>query len=413
MRNVELRFGMEARMESMTVTSADGNGTLAVTSAVPGHFYVHSEAAAKRSAGLRRLLATADFAAGALSGLIAGLVAQAPVHEVALLGLMLAIAWPFGAFACGLYAADDLRTWASGVSEAPKLVLASLLLSWPLFGVLRILDAPHAVRAALVGCVLVAATAGLARASARIYAHHAKGLRQRTLVIGSGLVADQLVERLLRHDELALDPIGFLDADGDGHGDMACPRSAASRPCPTCCAPARRPRDDRLLARRPRGAAALHPPLPRRRGGGRRRPAPVRVPRRRAHGRPDRRHAAALDHGADLHARLGGRQAHARPRPLGDHADRARAAAAAGGGRDQARLARPGAVRAAALGARQPVLPALQVPVDAGRHDRRGARRRRHRQVGRRRPHHARRAGSSGASRSTRRPSSSTCCAAT
>lgn len=206
-------------MESMTVTSADGNGTLAVTSAVPGHFYVHSAAAAKRSAGLRRLLATADFAAGALSGLIAGLVAQAPVHEVALLGLMLAIVWPFGAFACGLYAADDLRTWASGVPEAPKLVLASLLLSWPLFGVLRILDAPHAVRAALVGAVLVAAIAGLARASARIYAHHAKGLRQRTLVIGSGLVADQLVERLLRHDELALDPIGFLDADGDGDGD--------------------------------------------------------------------------------------------------------------------------------------------------------------------------------------------------
>jgi exopolysaccharide biosynthesis polyprenyl glycosylphosphotransferase len=214
---------MEARMESMTVTSADGNGTLAVQSSVPAHFYVHSAAAAKRSAGLRRLLATADLVAGAVSGLVAGLVAHAALHEVALLGLLLAAAWPFAAFACGLYAADDLRTWASGVSEAPKLVLASLLLSWPLFGVLGTLDAPHAVRAALAGSLLVAATAGLARASARIYAHHAKGLRQRTLVIGSGLVADQLVERLLRHEELALDPIGFLDGDGDGHGEMGVP----------------------------------------------------------------------------------------------------------------------------------------------------------------------------------------------
>ena len=210
-------------MESMTVTSADGNGTLAVQSAVPAHFYVHSATAAKRSAGLRRLLATADLVAGALSGLVAGLIANVSLPQVALLGLTLAIAWPLAAFACGLYAADDLRSWASGVSEAPKLVLSSLLLSWPLFGMLGILDAQQAVRAALAASVLVAATAGLARAGARSYAHHAKDLRQRTLVIGSGLVADQLVARLLRHEELALDPIGFLDADGDGHGQMGVP----------------------------------------------------------------------------------------------------------------------------------------------------------------------------------------------
>ena len=50
----------------------------------------------------------------------------------------------------------------------------------------------------------------------------------------------------------------------------------------------------------------MHPAVPRPRHRRRRRPPPVRVPRRRAHRRPDRRHAAALDRGA--HASRAGRR---------------------------------------------------------------------------------------------------------
>ena len=50
---------------------------------------------------------------------------------------LLAVAWPIGAFICGLYAIEDLRSWSSGVSAAPKLLLCSMLLSWPLFTLMK------------------------------------------------------------------------------------------------------------------------------------------------------------------------------------------------------------------------------------------------------------------------------------
>jgi exopolysaccharide biosynthesis polyprenyl glycosylphosphotransferase len=214
-------------MESMEATSADRSATIAALATVTSDRYLRSAAASGRSAAasgrsgdLRRLLASADVGAGALAGVTAALLALASTSEVALVGLVLAIAWPVFGFACGLYAAEDLRSWSSGVSEAPKLVLASLLLSWPLYGLMSALDAPYAVRAALVGCLALAAAAGLARALARMYAHHAVALRQQTLIIGSGLVAHQLVQRLLRHRELALDPIGYLDTDSHEFRDV-------------------------------------------------------------------------------------------------------------------------------------------------------------------------------------------------
>jgi exopolysaccharide biosynthesis polyprenyl glycosylphosphotransferase len=214
---------MDARMESMEATSADRSATIAAPATVTRNLYRRSAAAGGRSAELRRLLASADAGAGALAGVAAALIALASPSEVALVGLVLAIGWPVFAFACGLYAADDLRSWSSGVTDAPKLVLASLLLSWPLFGLLSWLDALYAVRAALVGCVVVAAAAGLARAAARMYAHRAVALRQQTLIIGSGMVASELVARLLRHRELALDPIGYLDTDAHEYGDVGVP----------------------------------------------------------------------------------------------------------------------------------------------------------------------------------------------
>ncbi|HYM56998.1 MAG TPA: sugar transferase [Solirubrobacteraceae bacterium] len=169
------------------------------------------------------MLATADVLAGALAGLIAALIAAASSGEVLLMAFALAVAWPVTAFVCGLYAFDDLRSWASGVSDAPKLMLAAMLLSWPLYGLLAGLSAPHAVSGALIGCLAVAGSAAVARTVARVHAHHEPRLRQGTLVIGSGAVAHQLVQRLMRHDELGLDPIGFLDDDHEGFVDLPVP----------------------------------------------------------------------------------------------------------------------------------------------------------------------------------------------
>ena len=210
-------------MDSMTATSTEANGTLAIPGPVTSNVYVLPGRANDRTTELRRLLRLADVAAGALAGIVAGLIAHVPASELVVVVLALAVAWPCFAFACGLHAADDLRSWASGASEAPKLVLAALLLSWSLYGLFLILDAPSTPQGALGGSLAVAVAAAVARASARTYAHRSTRLRQRTLVIGSGIVAQQLVARLLRHDELALDPIGYLDSETDGFGDPGVP----------------------------------------------------------------------------------------------------------------------------------------------------------------------------------------------
>ena len=86
---------------------------------------------------------------------------------------LLTCVWPTAAFLCGLYAREDLRNWASGIGEAPKLVLTCLALSWPLLGLLVLVDAPHAIQGTLATTVAMATVAGFTRAGARINLHAA------------------------------------------------------------------------------------------------------------------------------------------------------------------------------------------------------------------------------------------------
>jgi exopolysaccharide biosynthesis polyprenyl glycosylphosphotransferase len=183
---------------------------------------VRAEDRRRRSQHLRRQLAIADILAGAVGGAIGG--SFAGVTPLELLGLVaaMAVAWPVAAFLCGLYAREDLRTWASGVGEAPKLVLTCLVLSWPLLGLLTLLDAPNPATGALAATFAVATAAGLTRAAARVGVHRAPELQQRTLIVGSGEVAERLVERVSAHPELGLRPVGYID-DDDGQ-PLALPR---------------------------------------------------------------------------------------------------------------------------------------------------------------------------------------------
>ena len=206
----------------MSSTSSDLAGTLEIPVVHPP-VYAPARARPQRSSKLRKLLATADIVAGALAGLAAGVSGAAAAGEVALVGLVVAIAWPIGAFVCGLYAVEDLRSWSSGVSAAPKLLLCSMLLSWPLFALLAGLNVPNAELGALSGCLVVAVSAATTRSLARLHAHGEPRLRQGTLIIGSGVVAHQLVLRLMRHEELGLDPIGFLDDHQEDFNELTVP----------------------------------------------------------------------------------------------------------------------------------------------------------------------------------------------
>ena len=61
--------------------------------------------------------------------------------KLPVVALAIGLGWPVLAYVCGLYALDDLRSWASGVGDAPRLAVTSLLISWPVFGLLTALDA--------------------------------------------------------------------------------------------------------------------------------------------------------------------------------------------------------------------------------------------------------------------------------
>jgi exopolysaccharide biosynthesis polyprenyl glycosylphosphotransferase len=178
----------------------------------------------RRSQSLRRQLLTADLLAGAAGGAIGASMAGLGPAALLVLVVLLAAAWPMSGFLTGLYAREDLRTWASGVSEAPKLVLTCLALSWPLLGVLMAVDAPHPARGALAATIALAGAAGVTRAAARVNVHHAPELEQRTLIVGSGVVAERLVERLRHHPELGLRTIGYIDDDGGEGETLGLPR---------------------------------------------------------------------------------------------------------------------------------------------------------------------------------------------
>src|SRR5215210_6541274 len=82
-----------------------------------------AEARRRRSHLLRRQLVVADLLAGTAAGAVAASLAGLGAALFVGLALLIGAAWPVAAFGCGLYARDDLRTWASGVGEAPKLML--------------------------------------------------------------------------------------------------------------------------------------------------------------------------------------------------------------------------------------------------------------------------------------------------
>jgi len=180
---------------------------------------LEAELAVERSHGaerwgvLRRMLAVADLVAAAVAALAAALVSGLDLDSSLPFMLFVALGWPAVAFVFGLYAAEDLRSWASGVSEMPRLVVTALLTSWPIFAALRALEAPHPARAALTVAAGTALLGLPARGIARGLVHLSEPLRQRTVIVGSGRVAARLIDKLRTHDEFGLNPVGIVDDD--------------------------------------------------------------------------------------------------------------------------------------------------------------------------------------------------------
>src|SRR3954468_24298735 len=143
---------------STNATSAEPGGSLSVSTDVLAETFISAEApAGRRQAQLRRQLLSADIIAGSVTGALTALAAGVTLDNLPVMALAIGLGWPVLAYICGLYALDDLRAWASGVGHAPRLAVTSLLISWPVFGLLDALGARSPVAGALTAAVVTGA----------------------------------------------------------------------------------------------------------------------------------------------------------------------------------------------------------------------------------------------------------------
>jgi exopolysaccharide biosynthesis polyprenyl glycosylphosphotransferase len=169
--------------------------------------------ASRRSLFLHRLLLAADLIAALLGGALTALIFAIPLSEAAALAAVLVAGSISLAFVFGLYSDGDLQTWASGLAEAPRAVVAAVVLSWPVLGVCTAANISEPAAVALAATFATASFGSITRALARGWAHRIVPLRQRTVIVGSGIVADRLADRLDRHGEYGLEMIGLVDND--------------------------------------------------------------------------------------------------------------------------------------------------------------------------------------------------------
>jgi exopolysaccharide biosynthesis polyprenyl glycosylphosphotransferase len=210
-------------MESSAATHTTKRGSRVDGDPTPRDETQIARPAANRAAVLARALLTADLAAAGIGGAVAAIAAGASLGEAAWLIVAAILLWPAIEFVLGLYVADSLAAWTSGVPEAPRLLAAALTLSWPVFGLCALIGVDAAVTTPwLVGSTLLFTAIG--RATARSVVHHAGSLRQRTLIIGSGVVAGQVAEKLTTHEQFGLVPVGLLDDDVHDVGTVDLPR---------------------------------------------------------------------------------------------------------------------------------------------------------------------------------------------
>jgi exopolysaccharide biosynthesis polyprenyl glycosylphosphotransferase len=162
----------------------------------------------------------AAAAAAALAVAVVGHPSPAALSYVIAATLL----WPFAAFSIGLYRSDQLATWASAASEVPRGFVAALLITWPLYGVASALGLAEIVLLTFVTVASLVAFAGIARAVVRAGLHRAPDLRQRTLIVGSGVVAGQIVTKLRNNAQFGLVPVGIVDDDVHNVGTPDLPR---------------------------------------------------------------------------------------------------------------------------------------------------------------------------------------------
>jgi exopolysaccharide biosynthesis polyprenyl glycosylphosphotransferase len=166
-----------------------------------------------RGAVLAKMLFFGDLVSALLAAVFTLIVVDGALSDAPIFVLATALMWPLIAFSIGLYRSDQLSSWASAVTEVPRGFVAVTLITWPLFGLSVLLGISPAVGSAFVTVGAIAILAGVARTVVRANLHRNQELRQRTLILGSGIVAGQVVEKIRNNNQFGLDPVGIVDED--------------------------------------------------------------------------------------------------------------------------------------------------------------------------------------------------------
>lgn len=196
-------------MESSAATQGDTTALLTPRQRVVAPL-TGSRRSRRRAEVLSRGMLGADVACGLVGALVI-LTFGVGVGDFVTLALVCAFSWSMLSFVVGVYADDDLRSWANGVSQAPRTLVTTILFGWPVFAMAGSFAIPKPGVAALTVAALTALLSGLARAVVRGVLHRSAELRQRVLIVGSGLVAGQLARKLLAHQQFGLVPVGLID----------------------------------------------------------------------------------------------------------------------------------------------------------------------------------------------------------
>jgi exopolysaccharide biosynthesis polyprenyl glycosylphosphotransferase len=167
--------------------------------------------ASRRGAVLARMLFAGDSLAACAAAAIAVAVLGIESWRALVYTACVTLLWPLAAFSIGLYRSDQLATWASSVTEVPRAFVAILLITWPLYGIASALPLEQVVTLTFLTVVGIAAFAPIARTVVRAGLHRAPDLRQRTLILGSGMVAGEVVKKLYNNAQFGLLPVGIVD----------------------------------------------------------------------------------------------------------------------------------------------------------------------------------------------------------
>jgi exopolysaccharide biosynthesis polyprenyl glycosylphosphotransferase len=197
-------------MESSTVTQPNHERQLEVAAAKaddPRH------RARERGAVLARMLAAGDILAGMAAAAIALLALGLALTSASTLSYILVagLIWPLLAFSIGLYRSDQLTAWASAISEIPRGFIAVMLITWPLYGIASLLGLNQVIALTFLTVAGTATLGGISRTIVRAGLHRAPELRQRTLILGSGVVAGQVVNKLQNNGQFGLVAVGMVD----------------------------------------------------------------------------------------------------------------------------------------------------------------------------------------------------------